>query len=73
MLLSVLIGLVLAFDLLSVYAREFMGAPLAQGTVISIGMIAALLIVLVILAAAVYYVLKINTAHRDLQGAVDSD
>lgn len=72
-LISGLIGLVLVFDLLSVFAREFMGAPLAEGSVISIGILIALLIVLVILAAALYYVLKINSAYLDMHGSPDDD
>ena len=65
LLVGALIGLVLGFDLLSVYAREFMGAPVAAGSVISVGMIAAFCIVVVILAAALYYVMKVNAAYRD--------
>ena len=70
-LLSVLIGLVLAFDLFSVYAKEFMGSPLTEGGVISIGIMVALLIVLLILAAALYYVRRINRAYLDMQKAGD--
>ena len=70
-LISALIGLVLAFDLLSVYARGFMGAPLAEGSVISVGMLMALLTVLVILAAALYYVLRINSAYLDMHESPD--
>ena len=66
-LVSVLVGLVLVFDLLSVYAREFMGAPVMQGSVISIGIVVALCIILVILAAALHYVLRVNAACRDPQ------
>ena len=72
-LISALIGLVLAFDLLSVYAKGFMGAPLAQGGVISVGMGMALLIVLVILAAALYYVIRINSAYLEMHGPRDDD
>ena len=72
-LISALIGLVLAFDLLSVYAKGFMGAPLIQGGVISVGMVMALLIVLVILAAALYYVVTINTAFLEMHESRDDD
>ncbi len=70
-LITVLISLVLAFDLLSVYAKEFMGAPLLAGSVISIGIVIALLIILCILAAALYYVRRINSAYLDMQRAED--
>ncbi len=72
-LISALVGLVLAFDLLSVYAKGFMGAPLAQGGVISVGMFMALFIVLFILAAALYYVIRINSAYLDMHGSRDDD
>lgn len=72
-LVAALIGLVLTFDLLSVYARAFMGAPVVQGSVISIGMAVALLIILVILAVALYYVLKVNAAELEMQGSQDND
>ena len=72
-LISALVGLVLAFDLLSVYAKGFMGAPLAQGGVISVGMVMALFIVLVILAAALYYVLRINSAYLEMHESPDDD
>ena len=72
-LVTALIGLVLLFDLLSVYARAFMGAPVVQGSVISIGMAVALLIILVILAVALYYVLSVNAAELEMQKARDND
>ena len=72
-LISALVGLALAFDLLSVYAKGFMGAPLAQGGVISVGMAMALVIVLVILAAALYYVVRINSAYLEMHGSPDDD
>ena len=72
-LIGALIGLVLAFDLLSVYAQGFMGAPLVQGSVISVGMLMALLIILVILAAALYYVLRINSAYLEMHESLDDD
>ena len=72
-LISALLGLVLAFDLLCIYAKEFMGAPMAQGSVISIGMVMALFIVMVILAAALYYVVRINSAYLDMRGSPDDD
>lgn len=72
-LVTALIGLVLLFDLLSVYARAFMGAPVVQGSVISIGMAVALLIILVILAVALYYVLSVNAAELEIQEARDND
>lgn len=72
-LVVALISLVLLFDLLSVYASGFMGAPLVQGSVISIGMAVALLIILVILAVALYYVLSVNAAELEMQGSQDND
>ena len=72
-LISALLGLVLAFDLLCIYAKGFMGAPMAQGSVISIGMVMALFIVVVILAAAMYYVVRINSAYLDMRGSPDDD
>ena len=70
-LIILLISLVLAFDLLSVYAKKFMGSPLSDGSVISIGIVMALLIILVILSAAVYYVRRINSAYLDMQKTED--
>ena len=72
-LISALIGLVLAFDLLCIYAKGFMGAPMAQGSVISIGMVMALFIVVAILAAALYYVVRINAAYLEMHGSPDND
>ena len=46
-MIGVLISLVLAFDLLCIYAKEFMGAPLAEDSVFSIGIAAALIIILI--------------------------
>jgi len=70
-LVGALISLVLGFDLLSVYAREFMGTPVAVGSVISIGMVGGLCLIAMILAAALYYVLKVNTAPRDAPESPD--
>ena len=47
-----LIALVLGFDFLCVYAADFMGAPLVEGSVVSIGIAVALVIILFILTAA---------------------
>ena len=71
-LISVLIALVLVFDLLCIYARDFMGAPLAAGSVFSIGIAAALVIILIILAAALYYVRRINSAYLDMRKSLDN-
>ena len=72
-LISVLITLVLVFDLLCIYAKEFMGAPLVEDSVFSIGIAAALLIILIILSAALYYVRRINSAYLDLHKSLDDD
>ena len=70
-LIIALITLVLVFDLLCIYARDFMGAPLAAGSVFSIGIAAALVIILVILSTALYYVRRINTAYLDMRKSLD--
>ena len=72
-LLIVLIALVLGFDFLCVYAAEFMGAPLSEGSVVSIGIAVALLIILCILTAALYYVRRINTAYLDMHKSPDEN
>ena len=72
-LIILLISLVLAFDLLSVYAKHFMGSPLTGGSVISTGMVMALIIVLVILGGALYYVRRINSAWRDMHESPADD
>ena len=66
-----LISLVLVFDLLCIYAKEFMSAPLAEGSVFSIGIAAALIIILIILSAALYYVRRINSAYLDMRRTED--
>ncbi len=72
-LITALVGLALAFDLFNVYAKKLMGAPLVEHSVISIGMFIALLIILIILAAAVYYTLRINAAYLELRESQDDD
>ena len=72
-LIILLISLVLAFDLLSVYTKDFMGAPLTGGSVISIGMVIALIVILVILGGALYYVRRINSAWRDMHESPADD
>ena len=72
-LIIALIALVLGFDFLCVFAEEFMGAPLIDGSVISIGIAIALLIILLILTAALYYVRRINTAYLDMHMSPDED
>ena len=72
-LLSVLLSLVLAFDFLSVYVKEFMGSPLLVNSVISIGIVIALLIILFILAAALYYVRRINSAYLHMHQSPADD
>ena len=72
-LIIVLIALVLGFDFLCVYAAEFMGAPLVEGSVVSIGIAIALVIILFILTAALYYVRRINTAYLDMHKSPDED
>ena len=72
-MIGVLISLVLAFDLLCIYAKEFMGAPLAEDSVFSIGIAAALIIILIILTAALYYVRRINSAYLDMRKSLDDD
>ena len=73
MLPGALIGLVLAFDLLSIYASGLMGAPLLQGGVISVGVIVALCVVLITLIAALYYVRRMNRAYSNLPGRAADD
>ena len=71
-LISALIGLALAFDLLSIYAKEIMGAPLLQGGVISVGVVVALFIIVITLIAAFYYVRCMNrTGSRQSGGTAD--
>lgn len=72
-LLIALIGLVLAFDLLCVYARDFMGSQLVAGSVFTTGIAAALGIILVILAAALFYVRRVNSAYLDMRKSLDDD
>ena len=50
-----------------------MGAPVIDGSVISIGIAIALLIILFILTAALYYVRRINTAYLDMHMSPDED
>ena len=72
-LIIALITLVLVFDLLCVYAKHFMGAPLAAYSVFSIGMAAALFVILIILAAALYYVRRINSAYLEMRKSLGDD
>ena len=72
-LIIALITLVLVFDLLCVYAKQFMGAPLVAYSVFSNGMAAALLITLVILAAALHYVRRINSAYLEMRKSLGDD
>ena len=72
-LIIALISLVLAFDLLCIYAKELMSAPLVRDSVFSIGIAAALLIILVILTAALYYVRRINSAYLKMRKTLDDD
>lgn len=72
-LIGVLIALVLVFDLLCIYAKGFMSTPLAEGSVFSIGIAAALTIILIILTAALYYVRRINSAYHDMHKSLDDD
>ena len=62
-LLSFLIGCLLLFDFLSVYARDFMGRPLFRGTQYSIGVTFAFFIVIAVIFCAAYYVRRMNKAH----------
>ncbi len=72
-LAAALIGVVLLFNALSIYARDFMGAPFREGGVVSNGIIAALFVLLLIIAAALYYVRRINAAHLRLRQVMDED
>ena len=72
-LIIALITLVLVFDLLCIYAKQFMGAPLAASGVFSNGMAAALFVILVILAAALYYVRRINSAYLEMRKSLGDD
>lgn len=72
-LIIVLITLVLVFDLLCIYAKEFMGTPLAEGSVFSIGIAAALTIIVITLTAALYYVRRTNSAYLDMRKSLDDD
>lgn len=72
-LIIALITLVLVFDLLCVYAKQFMGAPLAAHSVFSNGLAAALFVILVILAAALYYVRRINSAYLEMCRSLGDD
>ena len=72
-LIIALISLVLVFDLLCIYAKQFMGAALVAYSVFSNGMAAALLIILIILAAALYYVRRINSAYLEMRKSLGDD
>lgn len=72
-LAAALIGVVLLFNVLSIYARDFMGAPFREGGVISNGIVLAVLVLSLIIAAALYYVRRVNAAHLRLRQAMDED
>ena len=72
-LIVVLITLVLVFDLLCIYAKEFMSTPVAEGSVFSIGIAAALTIIVMILIAALYYVRRTNSAYLRMRKSLDND
>ena len=59
-LVSVLILLVLMFDLLSVLLPKVAGMALAPGVVISIGIAFAFVIVAAVIATAAFYVRRLN-------------
>ena len=65
LLIGLLIGLVLLFDLICFYAPQLMGAPIATGSVISYGIVCGLVIVLIILAASLYYVRRMNKVRPE--------
>ena len=50
-----LVGLVLAFDLLSIFLPRFAGMEVAPGAVVTAGLVFAFLIVAAIVLSAVYY------------------
>lgn len=60
---ATLIGLVLAFDFCSVLAPGLAGRPLGAGGIFTLGVLAAILIVVAVVATAVYYVCWLD--HED--------
>ena len=70
-LIGILIILVFLFDFLSVYASKFIGRPYVDGSVVSIGIILAFVIVMAIVAVALYYIYRVNSAWLDLRKSPD--
>ena len=72
LLLSFLIGSLLLFDVLSVFAPDFMGRELWRGAQYSIGVTFAFFIVVAVIVCAAYYTRRMNRAHDMLRDEAES-
>ena len=63
-LLSGLLGALLSFDLLSVFAPGFMGREIYPGAVYSVGVTFGFLIIAAVVLCAAYYVYRLNKAYE---------
>lgn len=63
-----LAGLCTGFVLLSVLAPGFMGRPVAQGHVLSLGVVMALVVTGIAIGAGLYFEHRLNAAARASRG-----
>ena len=70
-LLSFLIGCLLLFDFLSVYAPDFMGRELFRGAYYSVGVTFAFFIVIAVVLCAAYYARRMNRAHDKMRNGAE--
>jgi len=70
-LIGILIALVFVFDLMCIYAQEFMSRAVIGG-VITTGLVLAFVIVTVIVGGSLYYIRRVNSAYIKLRESINA-